>query len=306
MRFHGTFRRAPPYSIAMKTNISLALAAMLLAAALPAAAQDADHSWSKTYPVTGKPTLNLETSDAKVTISACASCKAVSIHVEVEGRKLSEYHIEESQAGDQVHFHIWPREHVGFYIGVHHERTTVTVETPAELTLAAKTSDGNVSLTGLQGDIGLTAGDGDINFDHVSGNLHLKSGDGSVNIASATGALDASTSDGNLTVDGVFHALAVHTSDGRLDLNLREGTKLTEASSVQSSDGSITLRVPQNFAADLDVHTSDGHLDCALPIVMDHYHSSGGDGHEIHGRLNGGGTPLTIHTSDGNVKIEQI
>ncbi len=27
-------------------------------------------------------------------------------------------------------------------------------------------------------------------------------------------------------------------------------------------------------------------------------------GHELHGKLNGGGTPLTIHTSDGNVKIE--
>jgi hypothetical protein len=26
----------------------------------------------------------------------------------------------------------------------------------------------------------------------------------------------------------------------------------------------------------------------------------------LHGRLNGGGTPLSIHTSDGSVKIEQI
>ena len=296
----------------MKTKISLAIAGMLLvsglsAATLPAFAQDADHFWSKSYPVGGKPTLNLETSDARVAISPCESCHAVSIHVEVEGRKLSDYHIEESQSGDQVHFHIWQREHVGFHIGVNwHERTTVTVETPAELTLAAKTSDGSVNLTGLHGDIDLTTGDGDVSLDHVSGNLRLKSGDGKVNIAGASGALDARTSDANLTVDGVFHALAVHTSDGHLDLNLREGTKLTEASSIQSSDGSITLRVPPSFAADLDVHTSDGHFDCALPIVMNHYHGSGGEAHDLHGRLNGGGTPLTIHTSDGNVKIEQI
>ena len=75
---------------------------------------------------------------------------------------------------------------------------------------------------------------------------------------------------------------------------------------LDDPDGSVTLRVPQGFAADLDVHTSDGHVDCALPLTMDHYQSSGGDGHALHGRLNGGGAPLTIHTSDGSVKIEQI
>ena len=182
----------------------------------------------------------------------------------------------------------------------------MTVETPTELTLEARTSDGSVDLTGLQGELGLTTGDGTVTLDHVSGKMRVKSGDGHVNITNAAGALDARTSDGNLTVDGTFHALTLHTSDGRLDLNLREGTKLTEASTIQASDGSVTLHVPQNFAADLDVHTSDGHVNCDLPVTMDHYQSSGSGGHELHGRLNGGGTPLTIHTSDGNVRIAQL
>jgi len=186
------------------------------------------------------------------------------------------------------------------------ERTHVTVETPAQLTLQARTSDGNVTLTGLQGDLGLTTGDGDVNLDHVSGDLRIKSGDGHLKITDAEGALDARTSDGSLTVDGLFHAIALHTSDGTLDLNLRQGTKLTEASTIQSSDGSVTLHVPRDFAADLNVHSSDGHVECALPLTVDHYQSRGGEGHELHGELNGGGTPLTIHTSDGNVKIEQL
>jgi hypothetical protein len=68
----------------------------------------------------------------------------------------------------------------------------------------------------------------------------------------------------------------------------------------------VTLHVPRDFAADLNVHSSDGHVECALPLTVDHYLSHGGEGHELHGELNGGGTPLTIHTSDGNVKIEQL
>ena len=288
----------------MNTKLALALASLALLPACTALAQDSDHSWSKSWTVTGKPTLVFETSDAGVEFHPCGDCHQIGIHVEVEGRKLSDYRLEESQTGDEVHFLFKELPHVGVHITWHLERTHVTVETPAQLTLQARTSDGNVTLTGLQGDLSLTTGDGDVALDHVSGDLRIKSGDGHVRITDADGALDAHTSDGSLTVDGLFHALALHTSDGRLDLNLREGTKLTMASTIQSSDGPVTIHVPQNFAADLNVHTSDGRVDCALPIAVDHYQSSGG--HELHGKINGGGTPLTIHTSDGNVRIEQL
>lgn len=289
----------------MKTKMALAAAGLALLASCTVLAQDSDHSWSKTYPVTGKPTLNFETSDARVDFRSCGTCREIRIHVEVVGHKLSDYRLEEGQSGDQVHFLFKELPRIGIHIVWQREQTSVTVETPAELTLEAKTSDGNVTLNALHGDISLTTGDGNVDLDHVAGNLRVKSGDGHVSITDAEGALDARMSDGSLTVDGLFHALALHTSDGRLDLSLREGTKLTEASSIQTSDGSVTLHVPRDLAADLDVHTSDGHVDCALPLTLDHY-QSGGEGHQLHGKLNGGGAPFTIHTSDGNVRIEQL
>jgi hypothetical protein len=290
----------------MKTKYAAALAGLAILSSLTALAQDSDHSWSKTYPVSGRPTLTFETSDASVEFRPCGDCHEIRIHVEAEGRKLSDYRLEEGQSGDQVHFFFKELPHIGVHIVWHREQTRVTVESPAQLTLQARTSDGNVTLSGLQGDLSLTTGDGDVALDHVSGNLRIKSGDGRVKVTDAEGSIDAHTSDGNLSVDGLFHALALHTSDGTLELNLREGTKLAGASTIQSSDGSVTIRVPPSFAADLKVHTSDGHVDCALPLVMDHYQSGGGEGHELHGKLNGGGTPLTINTSDGNVKIEQL
>jgi hypothetical protein len=290
----------------MKTKLTVAMAALAMFTSLPVLAQDSDHSWSKTYSVTGKPTLNFEVSDANVAFQSCGECHEIRIQVEVVGRKLSDYHLEEGQSGDEVHFLFRELPRLGVHIVWHREETHVTVESPAQLALRAKTSDGNVTLSGLQGELALTTGDGDVTLDHVSGDLRIKSGDGHVKITDAEGALDARTSDGSLDVDGVFHVLALHTSDGTLDVNLREGTKITEASSIQSSDGSVTLHVPQTFAADLDVHTSDGRLDCSLPLTIDHYQSNGGEGHDFHGKLNGGGAPLSIHTSDGNVKIEQL
>lgn len=303
---HGTFSNHWPYHAGMKSKFILAAVTLASATSIAALAQSGEHSWSKIYPVSGKPTFAFKTSDARVEMRSCGDCREIRIRVEVEGKKLDDYRLEEGQAGDQIHFEFWAREHRGFYIAPRRSSAHVTVETPESLTLQAKTSDGSVTLTGLQGDLGLTSGDGDVTLDHVSGNLRLKSGDGHVTITDATGSLDARTSDASLSVDGVFHAFTVHTSDGTVNLNLRQGTKLTEASSIQSSDGSVTLRVPEGFAADLSVHTSDGHVDCTLPLTMDRFNSSGGSNHELHGRLNGGGTALTIHTSDGSVKIEQI
>jgi Putative adhesin len=290
----------------MKTKTALAATALALLTSTMAFAQDSDHSWSKVYPVTGKPTLDFETSDASVDFHPCGDCHQIRIHVELVGQKLSDYRLEEGQTGDEVHFLFKELPRVGFHISWHVERTRVTVETPAQLTLQAKTSDGNVTLTGLQGALGLTTGDGDVSLDHVSGDLRLKSGDGHVRISDATGSIEARTSDGSLTVDGLFHVFALHTSDGRLDVSLRPGTSLTEASSIQTSDGSVAIHVPANFAADLDVHSSDGRVDCAFPLTMDHFDSHGGEGHAWHGKLNGGGTPLSIRTSDGNVKIDQL
>jgi DUF4097 and DUF4098 domain-containing protein YvlB len=290
----------------MKTKIALALAGMLAFTTLSAIAQDAEHSWSKTYPVTGKPALTLETSDASVQIHSCGDCREIRVRAEVVGQKLTDYRLEENQNGDHVYFLFKEKPQMGIHISWHKVQTRVTVETPTELTLDARTSDGNLDLAGLRGDIALKTGDGNVTLDQISGKLRVESGDGHVNITNAAGALEARMSDGNLNVDGSFETVKLRTSDGQLDLKLRAGTKLTEASTIQSSDGSITLHLPQDFAADLDVHTSDGHVNCALPLTMDHYQSSGSEGHALHGRLNGGGTPLTIHTSDGSVRIERL
>ncbi len=56
---------------------------------------------------------------------------------------------------------------------------------------------------------------------------------------------------------------------------MNEGTKLTTASRIESSDGRVTIKVPRTLAADLEVHTGDGHIQCDLPLVMDGYDSKG-------------------------------
>jgi DUF4097 and DUF4098 domain-containing protein YvlB len=71
---------------------------------------------------------------------------------------------------------------------------------------------------------------------------------------------------------------------------------------IQSSDGPVKVRVPASLAADLEVATSDGSVDCQLPLSVNSYNSK----HQLHGHLNGGGPSFTIHTSDGSVTIARL
>jgi hypothetical protein len=275
--------------------------------ALAAVAQDADHDWEKTYSTAGKPTLTLETSDSHLDIRSCGDCKTVHIKVH-SGQKLSDYRLEESQSGDHVYFTLKDKPRaVGFHISWRErEGTTVTVESPGTLDLDAKTSDGNLTAHDLQGDLQIHTGDGSATLDKIRGNLRLTSSDGNMTLQDAAGTLEARSSDGHLKVDGNFTAVQLHTSDGTLDFALAPGAQLTAASRIESSDGGVTIRVPHDLAADLDISTSDGRIDCSLPLTMDHYDSREGSGHHIRGKLNAGGVPLTIHTSDGSVSIGQL
>src|ERR1700761_2705873 len=96
-------------------------------------AQNTDHDWEKTYSISGKPSLTVETSDSHLDLRSCGDCKAIHIKIH-SGQKLSEYRLEEDQSGDHIHFSLKEKPHVGFHVTWHNqEGTRVTIETPGTL-----------------------------------------------------------------------------------------------------------------------------------------------------------------------------
>jgi hypothetical protein len=283
-----------------------ALALVLLASASRAEAQSSDRDWQKDYPVGSGAALTVETGDSNLDIHSCGDCKAIRIHV-IAGEKLTNFRLEEHQDQNHVYFLLKEKMHIGFEIHWNaNHGTQVIVETPSNLELDATTADGNLSARGLTGEVRAHSADGAMMLEDVHGAIRLSASDGNVTVHRATGTLEARGADGHMKIDGVFSAVQVHTSDGSLDFALAPESKLTAASRIESSDGRVTIRVPKDLAADLDVSTSDGHIDCSLPLAMDHYTSGESASHHVHGRLNAGGTPLSIHTSDGNVSIAAL
>ena len=252
-------------------------------AALPARAEE----WSKTYSLSGKPDLRVETSDANIHVSTWDQ-NTIEARVMTTGYKIGDggIQIEEHQTGDVVEVDVrYPHPHgVTINWGNHgSHRVEIDIHMPRE------------------GRVDLHTGDGKIDLGNFKGEMQLRSGDGSQEIDGVDGKLRATTGDGHIRANGRFDELELKTGDGRVDARAAAGSALATSWRLESGDGTVTLEVPENLAADVDLHTGDWHIDLDMPITT----AGKIRENEVRGKLNGGGNLLVIHTGDGSIRLRK-
>jgi DUF4097 and DUF4098 domain-containing protein YvlB len=255
------------------------IVAILTMCAIPLASAD---EWSKSYTLTGKPDLQVETSDANIHVTTWDR-GTLEARVTTTGYKIGEHgiRIEEHQIGNSVQ---------------------INLRYPHEVCIVCVHMSGHVDVEihmPREGNVNLHTGDGKIDVNGVKGEMDLHSGDGSETIDAVEGKLRASAGDGHITARGRFIALNLKTGDGSITVHAGAGSSLAAGWNVQSGDGSIRMEIPGDLAADVELHTGDGHIDLDMPITTEGRIRQ----NEIHGKLNGGGNPLVIHTGDGSIHL---
>ena len=263
-------------SIAVRA--SLALVAFTIAV-LPARAEE----WSKTYNISGRADLRVETSDANIRVTTWDQ-STIEAKVITTRYKIGEggIRVEERQTGDSVEIEVrYP--HHDWVIGWRSARVDIIIQMPREGRVNLRTGDGKIDVAELKGDMDLHTGDGSINLDGVDGKLH------------------ATTGDGHIQANGRFDELALKTGDGHVDVRAKNGSSLAAGWRLETGDGSVSLEVPGDLAADVDLHTGDGHIDLDVPVQAEGRIRR----NEIHGKLNGGGSLLTIRTGDGSIHLRK-
>jgi Putative adhesin len=266
----------------VRSAVERSLLIVVICAGFCSLAARAD-DWSKTYTISGKPDLRVETSDANIHVSTWDQ-NTIEAKVMTSGYKIGEegIRIEEHQSGDTVEIDVHYPHH-GISIGWGNHRVDITIQMPRA------------------GRVDLHSGDGKIELSNFKGEMLLRSGDGSQEIDSVEGNLRAITGDGHIRANGRFDELDLHTGDGRVDARATAGSALAGDWKLESGDGSVTLEIPENLAADVDLHTGDGHIDLEMPVTT----SGKLRENEVRGTLNGGGKLLTIHTGDGSIRLRK-
>lgn len=259
----------------MRTRVVL-VGAFLLLASLAFADE-----WKKDYPVGEGAELRVDTNDASVHVTAVDG-KAISARVVTSGYKIGpgDVTVTEHQTGSRVELRVKIPSRM-FVMDFGTRSVRIEVQVPSTTKLDVSSSDGSLHLAGLRAQ------------------ADLRTSDGSIEVRDHQGTLRAKTSDGSMHIDGRFENLDLHTSDGSIQCDVRSGSRVATPWSVESADGSIRLNVPAELAANLEMHTGDGHIELNPSVTVNGSISRT----DVRGRLNGGGPLLKVRTSDGSIHL---
>jgi hypothetical protein len=304
-------------TVAIRTGI--ACAALLAATiALPSAHAE---EVVKSYAVAGRANVRVDTNDGSVRVTA-SDTKQVEFRVEYQGFELGKnLRIDSRQDGDKVELVARITGHWGinFNWGHNSRRLHIEVRMPRSADLQVETGDGSVeaeSINGtvnvhtgdgsvkansLAGSIDLHTSDGSITVDALKGDIRLRTGDGSIEAHNLDGKVEADSGDGHIRLAGRFEALNVKTGDGSVNAQVLPGSKMATSWSLRTGDGSVDMVLPSDFQADIDATTGDGHISLGIPVTVEGTFSKSA----LHGKMNGGGQALTIHTGDGSIRLSK-
>ena len=256
-------------------RLLLLFAALLITQLAPA------EDWNKTFTLTGKPDLHVQTTDAAVTVDTWEQNK-IEAHVHVEGYQIGPRGIDiyDHQTGNSVVLEVrFPRH--DFHIGWTRTRVEISVHMPRAGNVDLKTGDGSIRLAGLKGEMNVASGDGSQNINDVDGVLHAHAGDGAVRAS------------------GRFDGLTIGTGDGSIEATARAGSTMANAWDIHAGDGSVRLRIPEKLAANVDFETHDGSLSVDMPVTV----SGRVRDNTMRGTMNGGGNLLSVRTGDGSIRV---
>jgi hypothetical protein len=305
------------FSYKLTGKLAIALSLMLSVAVLAPRAQAED--WTKSYTISGRAQVKVDTNDGAVQIYT-GDTKQVDFRVLYDGYEMNKtLHVDSRQDGDSVQINARVNGHWGFSWGNNHRNIRIEVHMPKDADLQIDTGDGSVTTqsvngkvkihTGdgsvraqeVSGDVDIDTGDGSITVDGAKGEIRLRTGDGHIDARNLDGKVDALSGDGHIKLDGRLDALSVKTGDGSIDARLQPGSKVNSGWSVRTGDGSVDIVLPADLQANIDASTNDGHISLGIPVTVEGTFSNS----QIHGKMNGGGQPLVIHTGDGSIRLSK-
>lgn len=209
-------------------------------------------------------------------------------------------------------------------------RITVPRGTRLDLHLAT----GDVRIANVDGDLFVDVSIAEVTSEHTRGTLSLDTGSGAVRVSDAQGDVNLDTGSGGVTINGVRgQSLRMDTGSGSIsggDINVREliadvgsggirlgrvsasrvnldtgsgGTDLELLSDVDdvvidAGSGGVTLRVPANIGAQLELETGSGGIETDLPVQVKKW-----ERRYLSGTIGDGRGRIRIESGSGSVKI---
>lgn len=227
-------------------------------------------------------------------------------------KNLDNYRITIIQRGSEVVASVERKnKETGFFSD--QMRFSYKIYVPEKIFTELKTTRGNVSISGMQGNHVIKSSGGNIDLDGISGKASVYTAGGNINIRNSHGVLYGKTTGGNITIDQSQGEIRIQSNAGQIIAERISGTllaqlgagdikahflRVSEGIRLDTDAGNIYLEIPKMGGYDLVLRGSKIELPSAFPF-SGHRSSS-----RVEGTASGGGVPINLRTSHGNIVLK--
>jgi len=156
------------------------------------------------------------------------------------------------------------------------------LKVPASVSLDLRSTNGQITVEGVDGEEGLRTTNGAIRASRLGGSLR------------------AETTNGKIEALGVAGTLRAETTNGAIDAEITAAT-LTDDVELATTNGGVTLTLSPSVAARIDARAGNGSVKSDLPLGQVEREKR----NALTGALNGGGPTIRIRTSNGSIRLRE-
>lgn len=128
--------------------------------------------------------------------------------------------------------------------------------------------------------------------------LEATSTNGGVYVSNVEGTIRLRTTNGKIDAQGLKGLVSARTTNGSVNVELKEVTSAEEMEFL-TTNGSVTLYIPNNIDCDVRAKTTNGSIKTDFPLeVRGKYGSK-----SVQGKINNGGPLIFIETTNGSIKL---
>ena len=137
-------------------------------------------------------------------------------------------------------------------------------------------------------------------FVPVRSNLSLKTNNGGISISDVSGRLEFSALNGGVSLRHVGGSVHGGTTNGGLNIELSGQRWDGEVLDVSTTNGGVSMSIPENYSAHLETGTVNGRLSIAFPVTVQRNITR-----ELAVNLGSGGATIRAMTTNGGVRIRR-
>ena len=271
-----------------------AIALLLLTAGT---AQAADRSLDRTFTVAPGGSLVVSADGASVNVTSTDTDKvSVRMRVSSSEKDLADMTLDATQKGNEITATMRrPKSGGWFNLGSWRAESSIEVTVPRRFDVNVKTGGGSIELRDTAGTVKLNTSGGDITAKNLNGTVWLRTSGGGINVDKVRGDVDANTSGGDIQLFNIDGGIKGHTSGGNVRVTLAGANR---GISATTSGGNVEVTLPRGTSGNVTASTSGGSVKTDIPVTTTVIKEG-----RLDGTLNGGGQPIELRTSGGDIRL---